>query len=262
MIPLNTLEVVAPIQGELDTHADGRDGSPSRPSVDDRCSTVTAPPPAAALSEKSPYQQSPYQQSPYQQSPYQQSPYQVLTPPIRKRLPHEIPPWVGEGAVFFITINCQLRGRNQLVQPSIADCIDRSLHHQHSRGEWWIHLFLLMPDHLHALLSFSQETSMEASISNWKRFVARQAGIVWQRDFFDHRLRRDESLNEKWNYIRQNPVRKGLVATPDDWPFQWTPGRDGSPSRPSVDDRCSTVIASPPAAALSEKSPYQQSPPR
>jgi hypothetical protein len=83
---------------------------------------------------------------------------------------------------------------------------------------------------------------MQSSIHNWKRFLARQEGIAWQRDFFDHRLRHDESLTEKWNYIRENPLRKGLSATPDDWPYQWTSGRDGSPSRPSSENPTTTLL--------------------
>ena len=209
-------------------NADGRDGSPSRRSSDDRSSTPSA------LSEKSPHQVLPYW--------------------VRKSLPHEIPSWVDDGAVFFITINCEPRGRNQLTTPTAASTIERSLHHQNSCGAWWIHLFLLMPDHLHGLISFSRETPMQSSIQNWKRFLARHIGIAWQRDFFDHRLRNDESLTEKWNYIRENPVRKGLAAKPDDWPYQWTSGRDGSPSRLSSDNP--TSIAIPTTQALSEKSPY------
>jgi putative transposase len=42
---------------------------------------------------------------------------------------------------------------------------------------------------------------------------------VWQRGFFDHLLRGSESYSEKWNYVRENPVRAGLVASADDWPY-------------------------------------------
>jgi hypothetical protein len=41
---------------------------------------------------------------------------------------------------------------------------------------------------------------------------------IWQRGFFDHVLRSDESYAEKWNYVRANPVRAGLVNDPD-WPY-------------------------------------------
>ena len=42
---------------------------------------------------------------------------------------------------------------------------------------------------------------------------------IWQRGFFDHLLRNDESYSHKWNYVRDNPLRAGLVAKADDWPY-------------------------------------------
>jgi hypothetical protein len=45
-----------------------------------------------------------------------------------------------------------------------------------------------------------------------KRITAKIAGIQWQRNFFDHRLRHNESKAEKYDYICQNPVRAGLAA--------------------------------------------------
>jgi len=50
-------------------------------------------------------------------------------------------------------------------------------------------------------------------------------GIGWQRDFFDHRLRKNEAYLEKAAYIRMNPVRAGLVASAEDWPYVWEQGR-------------------------------------
>ena len=41
----------------------------------------------------------------------------------------------------------------------------------------------------------------------------------WQPGFFDHLLRSDEPYAEKWNYVRNNPVRAGLVSNADDWPY-------------------------------------------
>ncbi|MDQ3117014.1 MAG: hypothetical protein M3Q86_10470 [Verrucomicrobiota bacterium] len=43
---------------------------------------------------------------------------------------------------------------------------------------------------------------------------------VWQEEFFDHVLRSDESYAEKWEYVRENPTRAGLVEKSDDWPWQ------------------------------------------
>jgi hypothetical protein len=42
---------------------------------------------------------------------------------------------------------------------------------------------------------------------------------LWQREFFDHLLRNNESYEEKWQYVRQNPIRHGLVTRVEDWPF-------------------------------------------
>ena len=86
-----------------------------------------------------------------------------------------------------------------------------------------MHFLLLMPDHLHALASFPTDRPMKEVVSEWKKYVARTVGIQWQRDFFDHRLRHDESLREKEDYIWQNPVRAGLVSSPVDWPYFWQP---------------------------------------
>jgi hypothetical protein len=45
------------------------------------------------------------------------------------------------------------------------------------------------------------------------------ATTLWQREFFDHVLCSAESYGEKWNYVRDNPVRAGLVSMPDEWKF-------------------------------------------
>ena len=82
-----------------------------------------------------------------------------------------------------------------------------------------------MPDHVHALLSFpASENEVKETMSQWKRWTARQLKIKWQRDFFEHRLRSDESWREKSDYILANPVRKKLVKIPQDWPYVFLNG--------------------------------------
>jgi len=46
-----------------------------------------------------------------------------------------------------------------------------------------------------------------------------QAAPLWQPEFFDHLVRSAESRAEKWAYVRENPVRAGLVIRAEDWPF-------------------------------------------
>ena len=82
--------------------------------------------------------------------------------------------------------------------------------------------WLLMPDHLHALLSFPIGEDMSLVIGDWKRFHARRHGVTWQDGYFDHRLRDDErgeQLEGQATYIYENPVVRGLCARAEDW--QW-----------------------------------------
>jgi putative transposase len=141
--------------------------------------------------------------------------------PQRKLLPHKIPAWVDpHSEIYFITINCQERFHNQLATPEVSSQIFESIRHRQDEYIWWPYLFLLMPDHLHALLSFPpSEKRVQTVVSKWKEWTAKEIGIAWQRDFFEHRLRHDESHREKADYILQNPVRKKLVEHIEQWPF-------------------------------------------
>ena len=141
---------------------------------------------------------------------------------MKRKLDHNIPHWVAEDAVFFITVCCRHRHINSLAKPEIADKIRESLFYRQSLRQWWMICALVMPDHFHALFAFGQGFDMKKVIADWKRFHTRHSNIEWQEDFFDHRIRSNESLDEKIEYIRHNPVRQGLVAQPDDWQYVWT----------------------------------------
>jgi REP element-mobilizing transposase RayT len=82
--------------------------------------------------------------------------------------------------------------------------------------------YVIMPDPLHALLSFARGKSMSEVIRGWKRFHTRANHVMWQEGYFDHRLRADErgtQLSAKLNYIRQNPVAAGLCARAKESPW-------------------------------------------
>jgi REP element-mobilizing transposase RayT len=122
--------------------------------------------------------------------------------------------------MFFVTICCENRGKNQLCLPKIAEILFNAARHYHDQQEWFLRLMLLMPDHLHAIIIPAPSISLGTVVGNWKRFVAKQTDIAWQKNFFDHRLRSNESWDEKAAYIRANPVRAGLIAQNETWPFQ------------------------------------------
>ena len=144
--------------------------------------------------------------------------------PERRRLHHDVPHWVEDGALYFITLNCAKRGQDQLTHPDTSQALLDAARFYHDKRKWHITLFLLMPDHLHALMSFPREMPMADVFKPWKRFTASRLGIGWQNGFFDHRLRNAEEENAKHHYVRHNPVRKGLSERPEQWPHQlrWT----------------------------------------
>ncbi len=61
---------------------------------------------------------------------------------------------------------------------------------------------------------------MKNTLRAWKRFLAVNYGICWQDGFFDHRPRDIRELRKKTDYIRQNPVRAGLVEEAAQWPYK------------------------------------------
>jgi len=141
--------------------------------------------------------------------------------PRRKLLPHGIPSWVNEGAIFFVTICCVMRDENQLCEQKVAALLFEAVEFRQSRGDWYMHLLVLMPDHLHILVLLQRDLDMKKVISNFKEMTSKKAHISWQPNFFDHRLRSGESFDEKAFYMRMNPVRNGLVAYPENWPYIW-----------------------------------------
>ena len=76
-----------------------------------------------------------------------------------------------------------------------------------------------MPDHVHMIVTLGHVLRLDAVVTAWKRYVATQHEITWQQGFFEHRLRRNESTNEKAEYIRQNPIRAELASEVGEWPF-------------------------------------------
>jgi REP element-mobilizing transposase RayT len=143
--------------------------------------------------------------------------------PVRQKLPHAIPQWVPEGSWFFLTVKCVPRGKNQLCRAGRGDAVFAAMKHNHEQRVWHCRLCLLMPDHLHAILAFPREPGMETVMKDWKRFVAGQTGVTWQRGFFDHRLRDHHELEEKTSYILMNPVREGLCERAEDWRWIYRP---------------------------------------
>ena len=92
---------------------------------------------------------------------------------------------------------------------------------------WFVGRYVVMPDHVHL---FAQPGLGARSLADWMRTWKSIAAVrinrvlhrcepVWQPDYFDRYLRSSDDYRQKWEYVAMNPVRKGLVSRPDDWPF-------------------------------------------
>jgi REP element-mobilizing transposase RayT len=144
----------------------------------------------------------------------------VGTLPVWKKLQHQTPEWAVDSAIYYLTICTLPRQLNQLCWPHIGRKILDSVAYRETLGHWWTHVCLLMPDHLHMLITPAESPGLASPIVAWKRYTRHTYSVRWQRDFFDHRLRSDESFAEKAEYILQNPVRAGLVERAEDWPYR------------------------------------------
>jgi len=86
--------------------------------------------------------------------------------------------------------------------------------------------YIIMPDHVHLFVCGDPQFVLVTWLGALKQTLARAAnqsksrGQIWQEGFFDHLLRNDESMGQKWNYIRENALRAGFVDQAEDWPYQ------------------------------------------
>jgi putative transposase len=147
----------------------------------------------------------------------------MTEPSLHKDLDHQPPDWVRPESIYFITVCAEPRHFNHFCNSTLGPIVLESIGYRHKAGLWFCHLAVLMPDHIHLLLSFPDIPSFAKVIGDWKHRMARSHFIPWQENFFDHRLRDDESLDQKASYILLNPVRARLVSEAKDWPYVWMP---------------------------------------
>jgi putative transposase len=90
----------------------------------------------------------------------------------------------------------------------------------------WVGGYVIMTDHIRLFAGFAPESiSASAWMKSLKNAISKTLrnadfrGPHWQKGFFDHVIRSQESYNEKWLYVRDNPVRAGLVKSAEDWPY-------------------------------------------
>ena len=145
------------------------------------------------------------------------APYQDIG---RKHPSRGVHIYSGQPTIVFLTLCTENRSpwlANPLVQEHLCAAWQ-------SAEAWLVGYYLLMPDHLHLFCApHDPDYPMEKWVTFWKRQFRRlhqDTNCRWQPDPFHHRLRQADNYTEKWNYVRENPLRKALVKNPEQWPYQ------------------------------------------
>lgn len=145
----------------------------------------------------------------------------------RRKLPH----FQGGGRPLFITL---CTSKRWILPESVRDRVLGHCIHDHKR-KMFVFCAVVMPDHVHLIYQpwkRPDETiypmaevlsSIKGASAHTINRMLKRSGPVWQDERFDHVIRQRDSLAEKIEYVRMNPVRKGLCVRPEDWPWLWEP---------------------------------------
>ncbi|HLL77648.1 MAG TPA: transposase [Pyrinomonadaceae bacterium] len=126
--------------------------------------------------------------------------------------------------VYFVTIVVADR-RQLFLEQRLARAVLARLLELRSQLGFKLYCYCLMPDHFHALIGVGGSgRSLGEICGAFKSLTTRdywqwRDGRLWQRQFYDHIIRNEADFLETLEYIAMNPVRKGLVRTPDEWPY-------------------------------------------
>jgi putative transposase len=129
--------------------------------------------------------------------------------------------------VFFITT---VTAQRQPIfrRESTANLLIETLALYREQGRFLLHEFVVMPDHIHALLTPAPEISLERAMQFIKggfSFRLHARNPVWQESFSNHRVRDFSDYENHREYIWLNPVRARLAEKPENYPYSSASGR-------------------------------------
>ena len=122
--------------------------------------------------------------------------------------------------LYFVTFNTHNR-QKLLANSHVQNALVNFAHEGEARGIG-LGRYVIMPDHVHLFV----RGNFDFALRQWVRMLKRVLSSAipaepphWQQGFFDHLIRHGESYAEKWEYVRQNPVRAGHAPTLEAWPY-------------------------------------------
>jgi putative transposase len=124
---------------------------------------------------------------------------------------------ISPPGTYFVTFSTFQRRRFFVVE-SYARLFLKTLYHYRRQGQFSLHAFVVMPDHVHLLLTPANDVTLERAMQLIKGGYSHAAGKeishreIWQKGFTDHRIRDAQDFAGHRLYIHQNPVVAKLVA--------------------------------------------------
>ena len=118
------------------------------------------------------------------------------------------------------TVTAERRSLFQVT--ATAELLEQTILDYRSHGKFLLHAFVIMPDHFHALITPASDVSLEKAMQFIKggfSFRLKSKHDVWMRSFNESQISTEEKFLSCARYIEENPVRRGLVATPEDYRF-------------------------------------------
>jgi putative transposase len=138
--------------------------------------------------------------------------------------------------LHFITFSCYRR-EPLLAAPRARDLFEVELERVRRWYGFYVSAYVVMPEHVHLLVSEPERKQLSVAIQMLKQIVSRKLRRrgerrFWQTRYYDFLVPSEKKRLEKLHYMHQNPVKRGLVQRPDDW--KWSSflhiatGREGT----------------------------------
>jgi putative transposase len=125
--------------------------------------------------------------------------------------------------VHFLTFSCYRRRpnlNNDAARSTFVSALERvRVHYQ-----LCVYGYVIMPEHVHLLVNEPEHGTLAQALQSLKQGVARRLALrakdsFWQARYYDFNVWSEKKFIEKLRYIHRNPVHRGLIARPEDWPW-------------------------------------------
>ncbi|MBI2516170.1 MAG: transposase [Opitutae bacterium] len=142
------------------------------------------------------------------------------------------------GATYFLTL-CTQERKPRLTCDPVAGAIRTEVADIETSGHWTPRGAVIMPDHFHVLVTLGRTLPLGQVIARFKtktRAALAGVGARWQDNYYEHRLRPDEPVENVLHYLYLNPYRNRLLPAHEVYPLFWLGAEEANWFTPLLDD--------------------------